>query len=99
MAAPGRWFNEVIAQAKTQPNCYLWMCHPMHDSVPPAPWAEAGQCFGVLLRALTVFEEVQRTPDNHDFIAPALHLLAEAQSAVRTASGQDKSAVWQQHGN
>ncbi len=86
VAAPGRSFNEVIARAKTQPNCYLWMCNPEHNSVPPASWAEAGQCFSVLLRALTVFEEAQRTPDNHDSIAPALHLLAEAQSAVRTAS-------------
>ena len=83
--ATGECYKEVISQARSMPNCYLWMCHHQHDNVSPAQWAEAGECFTVLLRALTLFDDVRGANADRELVASALHLLAEAQSAVRTA--------------
>lgn len=81
----GQWFYNVISKAKTLPNCYLWMCQPLHDTVNPQTWRQTGICFHVLSKALSLAEEVQRMNTGNSVLERMLHLLAEAQSAVRTA--------------
>ena len=81
--ATGEWYKDAISQAKTKPNCYLWMCTTQRDNVMPVQWAEVHECFTVLLRALTLVQDVLGTKSNQSLIRNAMQLLAEAQSAVR----------------
>ncbi len=81
----GQWFSDLISRAKALPNCYLWMCHPRHDAVSPQTWHQTGTSFHVLSRALALTEEVQRIEASHSILEGTFLLLAEAQSAMRTA--------------
>jgi len=78
--------REIIARAK-QAGCYLWMCHPSG----PAPdnlkrYEEVAGCFDVVAEALAFASRVRAETDvDQAVLTTALHLLAEAQSALRIA--------------
>jgi hypothetical protein len=79
----GQWFRDVISQAKSLPNCYLWMCQPMHDDVDAVKWRQASICFQAMLKALALANQVRLMKGELNFLERALYLVAEAQSVVR----------------
>ncbi|MBX7208984.1 MAG: hypothetical protein K1X78_11760 [Verrucomicrobiaceae bacterium] len=80
----GHWFRDVISQAKSLPNCYLWMCQPMHDGVDALKWRQASICFQAMLKALVLANEVRQLNGNRSLLERSLYLVAEAQSVVRS---------------
>ena len=81
---PGR---ELIARAKALPDCFLWMCHPSG----PCPsdlklYEDVAGCFDAVAACLSDLRQVEEAAGHgrKDFMG-LLHLLAEAQSALRLA--------------
>ncbi len=79
--------NELIARAKTLPNCYLWMNRP--EEVPTGGvklFEQAAECYDTLREALRLIKEFSpaKSVTNTGFVK-AINLVAEAQSALRTA--------------
>jgi hypothetical protein len=75
-------FAALIKQAREQPNCYLWMCHGMHEKREPEEWRRVLNCFQALERALRLTEQVLHDTTQEARLLPSLLLLAEAKSAL-----------------
>jgi hypothetical protein len=77
----------IIARAKALPNCFLWMCHP---SVPPPNdltlYDHLAGSFEAAAAAVNLLHHAVNTPGiDQGTLEQALHLGAEAQSALRIA--------------
>jgi hypothetical protein len=79
-------FN-LIAQAKALPNCYLWMITGYE--VAPALWLQQADAYRAAASAaelmLKWLQQPERTQAEH--AEAVLHLTAEAQSTLRSATG------------
>jgi len=79
--------REIIDQAKTLHDCFLWMNHPSGPS--PADLSlldDLAGCFEATASAISLVREVvEDTEANRDIFEQTLDLVAEAQSALRTA--------------
>ncbi|MBI1310513.1 hypothetical protein GC176_04330 [bacterium] len=79
---------EIIEQAKSLPNCFLWMNQPRNDT-----WTRAddyllvADCFDTLADTLETICTVMECGNAEQFMEAVL-LVAEAQSAVRCAVAQ-----------
>lgn len=79
--------RDIIARAKSLPNCFLWMCH----SSGPSPsnlalYEDVAGGFEAIAEAVALIRQIQDKGDagQTEFEA-ALDLLAESQSALRVA--------------
>lgn len=79
--------SDLISRAKNLPDCFLWMSHPSG----PAPtneddWEDAAGCFENLADVIKLIREIGDDREEHaDVFERSLDLMAEAQSAVRSA--------------
>lgn len=78
-----RYYAQVIAKARSLPNCYLWTCHAQHEGIDSDHWAELGGCFRAMESGLQTAIAALDIPNPGDFLSDALHHLAEAQCALR----------------
>jgi hypothetical protein len=78
-----------FAEAKSLPNCYLWMMDPRGPSLPDdARLEETAGCYEALARAASLLGSVaggNGDAGTEALISDAMHLLAAAQSALRVA--------------
>ncbi len=79
--------RDLIARAKQVPDCFLWMNHPTGPTpLPLSQWEQVATCFDALGDAVRVVRAVLDDVENYrDLFENSLELLAEAQSALRTA--------------
>lgn len=79
---------ELIAQAKQVPDCFLWMNYHEGPTVgATTAWETLGECFDALADAVAALEEsAPHADDFPDLFREILHLVAEAQSALRSAA-------------
>ena len=81
--------RELIARAKEEHECFLWMNHPSG----PAPqdlslMDDVAACFENLASAISVVRQVIDDPEEYgDIFERSLDLVAEAHSALRVAAG------------
>lgn len=79
--------REIIARARELPECYLWMNNP-HAPEPEnlALYEDLAGCFETLALAANVLRRaVPRGATPTELVSQAMHLAAEAQSALRSA--------------
>ncbi len=76
--------REIIARAKSLPDCFLWMSHPSAPSLSdPARYELVAGCFDAAASAVALAASaVEEDEPNPDVFDRALGLLAEAQSAL-----------------
>ncbi|HXG11459.1 MAG TPA: hypothetical protein VNK04_17020 [Gemmataceae bacterium] len=79
--------RELIARAKELPDCFLWMCHPSGPSPADPSWyLTVAGCFEAVAEGLALVRGLLDSPDPlPEEFGQSLDLLAEAQSALRTA--------------
>jgi len=79
--------RDIIERARALPDCYLWMCSP--NAPTPADlsqWDQIASCFETFESALVLTRGLAINPgSDRDAFEQALHLLAEASSALRVA--------------
>ena len=76
---------EIIDRAKQVPNCFLWMNQPRSDiRTQTQDFRMIADCFDALAESITTLSVSLTTDDSEQFIQ-AVQLVAEAQSALRTA--------------
>jgi len=75
---------EFVKRAKQLADCFLWMCH-ITGPVPanPAQYEDVGSFFNALAEAIHLVEIILKKRGSEDHFKAALHLLVEAQSALR----------------
>lgn len=79
--------REIIARARELPECYLWMNNP-HAPEPEnlAHYEDLAGCFETLALAANVLRRaVPPSATATELVSQAMHLAAEAQSALRAA--------------
>lgn len=80
--------REIIAKAKSLPDCFLWMSNP---TTAPSPgdlrqFETVARCFEAVAEILTLLRQILNEPDQfQNEFEQCLDLLAEAQSALRQA--------------
>jgi hypothetical protein len=92
---PPGGYQDLIDRAGRVPDCYLWMCVP--GSLPgsdPAAYERLAGCFEAAAEAAALLRRLaDAPPTDREGQSEALHLAAEAQSALRlavSAVGRDK---------
>jgi hypothetical protein len=76
---------EIIDRAKQVPNCFLWMNQPRTDiRVQSQDFQRIADCFDALAESLMTLNVALTTDDAEHFIE-SVQLVAEAQSALRSA--------------
>lgn len=77
--------REIVEKAKKLPDCFLWMNHPSGPS-PSVHFDDLAGCFEAVADALTLVRGLlEDLNGNREFFEQSLDLLAEAQSALRSA--------------
>lgn len=79
--------RDIVARAKAVPDCFLWMCHPTGPSPEDLGLYEmVAGCFETVADASAVVRQLENESDLQDGeLDKSLDLLAEAQSALRSA--------------
>jgi len=79
--------RDIISRAKALPDCFLWMNHSTAPSPSnPKQYDEVAVCFETLADAIALVRKVQNDSElSQREFEQSLDLLAEAQSALRTA--------------
>ncbi len=78
--------NKLIAQAKTVPGCYLWTLNRRYPRLDESVLGEIGESYDALADAAALMAYIDQLPSKRrDDEQQALHLLAEADSALRIA--------------
>ena len=78
--------EDLIARANDLPNCYLWMVArnaPVPDD--PARYDDLAGCYEAAADAAELLADLAFQVPTDEELSPALHLAAEAQSALRAA--------------
>jgi hypothetical protein len=77
----------MFTRAKALPSCYLWMMDPRGLPLPPddAPLERAAGCYEALADAMELSATLGGAPEHAAPYVTVLHLVAEAQSALRVA--------------
>lgn len=74
----------LIDQAKALPLCFLWAPYRL-QALPPVPVVQtAGRAYANLAAAAELMEFIDKQAGGTRFVTDGLHLMAEAQSALRT---------------
>lgn len=76
--------QELIAKAKSQEGCFLWMSKSPIDESKVGFWHDVAACFEMTADSVALVQLALAEPRR---LETALHLLAEAQSALRCAVG------------
>jgi hypothetical protein len=79
--------RDLIARAKAVPDCFLWMNHPSGPSPSDlAKWDDVGGCFEALADGAALLAKLGDPSERENVhFEQTLDLVAEAQSAVRSA--------------
>ena len=77
-------YRELITQAKSLPNCYLWMIDPRGPSLPTDDMMQTlAGCYDTLAQAAELVGWLREVPEAEQSLTESFYLLAEAQSALR----------------
>lgn len=78
-------YRELISQAKSMPDCYLWAVDPNRQVGVPTDevLARAAGCYDTLASAVALAHDLIVSPDGTDLLPDAFALLAEAGSMLR----------------
>lgn len=78
-------YRELISQAKSMPDCYLWAVDPNREMVAPADEVleRAAGCYDTLASVVALAHDLIVSPDGNDLLPDAFALLAEAGSMLR----------------
>ncbi len=79
--------RDLIDRARALPDCFLWMCHPDGPSPrDPSLWEQIAAAFTASANALALVQSsIEHKERFRDLFEQSLSLLAEAQSALRSA--------------
>jgi len=77
-------YHDLIAQAKALPDCFLWMCRDEgQHGVAPTQFDDLAGCYEAAAHATNLAHRLVSSPDaDAAHVKQALHLVAEAQSAI-----------------
>lgn len=77
-------YRDLVARAKSMPNCYLWMIDPRGPSLPSDEVMQTlAGCYDTLAQGAELVTWLLETPEVEQSLTEAFYLLAEAQSALR----------------
>lgn len=81
--------REIVEKAKVLPDCFLWMCHTKGPQPADASdWDDVAGCFATVASGIGLIRTLLTPDDDEDRFEQALLLLAEGQSALRSAVEQ-----------